>query len=592
MLVLDCDQTLWRGVCGEDGPLGVVIDPPRRALQEFAIAQREAGMLLCLCSKNSEEDVFSVFDGHPDMLLRREHLAGSRINWRPKSENLRSLAEELNVGLDSFILLDDNPLECAEVRARHPEVLALTLPQDPARISFFLEHVWAFDRLAGTAEDAQRANFYRQNTARERLRGGSLTFGDFIESLALDVRLFRPERGHLARVAQLTRRTNQFNNSSLRRQEQEIEDLLGSGRAECVAVEVRDRFGDYGLVGVVIFRIEGEALTAESLLLSCRALGRGVEHRMVAWLGEQAVSRGVRWVEIPYIDTGRNQPARHFLEEIGGGPITRDDGSRLFRIEGSAAATVRYRPEERSEVSTEESRTLPSPPSSPARADSARRRADVDRLIDVATNLHSVEPILARINAERRRPRPPLAAAFGEPRTDLQRKLTEIWAEALGLDRVGIDDDFFELGGTSLQATIVVNRLEQELGQELEASLIFDTPTVAALTERLRVRGAAAAIGAIRRTEAGARDRRVVPCSFAQQRLWFLDQFEPGNPVYNERQAIRLRGALRQAELRQALAAIVARHESLRTDVPDHRRPPHAGRGGTRSLAPFRDGPR
>jgi amino acid adenylation domain-containing protein/HAD superfamily phosphatase (TIGR01681 family) len=153
VIVLDCDGTLWRRTCGEDGVGGIALDLPYRALQEFMLAQHDAGMLLCVCSKNDEEDVLEVFERCPDMLLRREHIVSWQVNWRSKSENIKRLAEELQLGLESFIFLDDNPAECVEVQTNCPDVLTLQLPQDPDSIPGFLRHVWAFDYVQITAKD-------------------------------------------------------------------------------------------------------------------------------------------------------------------------------------------------------------------------------------------------------------------------------------------------------------------------------------------------------------------------------------------------------------------------------------------------------
>jgi HAD superfamily phosphatase (TIGR01681 family) len=169
VIVLDCDQTLWSGVCAEDGPRGIRLDPARKALQEFMRAQHDAGMLLCLCSKNQETDVLDVFSHRLEMPLRREHFSACRLNWRPKSENLKSLAAELQLGLDSFVLVDDNPLECAEVEANCPEVLTLQLPENIDRVPQFLKHCWVFDHLKLTAEDRRRNQLYRQERKRELL---------------------------------------------------------------------------------------------------------------------------------------------------------------------------------------------------------------------------------------------------------------------------------------------------------------------------------------------------------------------------------------------------------------------------------------
>ena len=175
-IALDCDDTLWAGICGEDGPQGVTLDAPRRALQEFMSARQLEGMLLALCSKNNEADVVETFAAHPEMPLRIEDFAARRVNWESKGANLAALAGELGLGLDSFILVDDNPKECTEAEAGAPDVLALPLPPEPEDIPEFLKHVWAFDRARTTAEDRERARMYRQNAERTRAErsGGNL----------------------------------------------------------------------------------------------------------------------------------------------------------------------------------------------------------------------------------------------------------------------------------------------------------------------------------------------------------------------------------------------------------------------------------
>ncbi len=250
VIALDCDYTLWSGICGEDGVAGVKIDPPFRGLQEFIVAQQAAGKLICLCSKNQEEDVFAVFDQHQDMVLKRHHLVNWRINWESKSENLKALATELQLSLDSFIFIDDNPVECAEVRANCPEVLTLQLPEQPDRIPQFLEHYWAFDQLQATEEDQQRTNLYQQNVQRQRLQQDSFSFSDFLAQLNLEIEISPMQNEQLSRVAQLTQRTNQFNLTTIRRSEAEIQQLCNLERLECRVVKVKDRFGDYGLVGL------------------------------------------------------------------------------------------------------------------------------------------------------------------------------------------------------------------------------------------------------------------------------------------------------------------------------------------------------
>jgi amino acid adenylation domain-containing protein/FkbH-like protein len=316
VLVMDCDDTLWKGVCGEDGAQGIELDEARRVLQEFVVAQHDEGMLICLCSKNNEEDVFEVFRCRTEMPLRREHLTAWRVNWQPKSESLKSLAGELNLGLESFILIDNDPVICMEVQANCPEVLTIQLPAEIERIPRFLQHIWAFDRLQVTDEDRKRTAFYQQTGQREHLRNASLNLEDFLSAIELKVRLAPMQQHELARVAQLTERTNQFNVSVIRRSASEIQRLCQTGQFECLVVEASDRFGDYGLVGVVIFTTTASNLKVDTFLLSCRAMGRQVEHRMLAKLGEIALERRLAGVEISFRPTAKNQPALDFLNSV------------------------------------------------------------------------------------------------------------------------------------------------------------------------------------------------------------------------------------------------------------------------------------
>jgi FkbH-like protein len=279
-------------------------------------------------------------DHHPDMPLKREHLLSWRINWNRKSENLRSLADELKLGLDSFILLDDDPLECAEVQASCPEVLTLQLPPEPHKIAKFLSHVWAFDQLKVTDEDGHRTALYRQSLQSARLQQESLTFTDFLASLNLEVDTSMAAPHQLARVAQLVERTNQFNFTGIRRTEGEIRRLCDAGSHRCLVTRVSDRFGDYGLVGAMIFAAGRDALDVDTCLLSCRVLGRGVEHRMLARLGAIALEHGLDWVAIRFIRTKKNQPALDFLNSIGAlyrEPL--EDGF-LFRLPAREVAAL------------------------------------------------------------------------------------------------------------------------------------------------------------------------------------------------------------------------------------------------------------
>jgi FkbH-like protein len=341
VIVLDCDGTLWRGSCAEEGPLGVAVDPPYQALQQLMVQQHDAGMLLCLCSKNRPEDVHAVFDRHPAMRMARHHVIAERIDWRPKPESLRSLSEELGLGLHSFVFVDDNPVECAAVRASCPEVWTCQLPAAAEEIPRLLRHVWAFDHLHVTVEDRRRTDLYRQRAERERLRQQAPSLGEFLAGLGLEVLIAELEPGQLQRAAQLTQRTNQLNFTTIRRSVPELERALGSGELQGRGVEVRDRFGEYGLVGLLLFRCGGGTLWVDTFLLSCRVLGRGVEHRMLAALGDLAWQQGLERVAIPFVPSERNCPAAGFLADIARGGEEPWEAGSLFVLSAAQAAAVR-----------------------------------------------------------------------------------------------------------------------------------------------------------------------------------------------------------------------------------------------------------
>jgi FkbH-like protein len=481
VVVLDCDNTLWKGVCAEAGPGGVEIGPAHRFLQDFALRQKEAGKLLCLCSKNNPEDVFSVFDG-PEMRLRREDLVAWRIGWQPKSESLRSLAEELGLGLESFVLVDDNPVECAEVRAACPEVITLQLPEEPERIQPFLRHAWIFDSLRVSDEDRRRTSLYQQNLSRERTRSDALTLREFLEKLELQVDIRPMDDGQLARVSQLTQRTNQLNTTTIRRSEAEVQALLREGGAECLTVRVRDRFGDYGLVGVVFFAVAGGSLAVDTLLLSCRVLGRYVEHRVIAHLGRIALDRGLERIEIRFRPTERNAPVRDFLGSLDGA-----GGEAGFALSARAAAELSCLPEDGQPSAAQ---AAPSAQEAPAR--SASRGRDGGRHSDllqrIATGLVDAEEIARRAEAGARASR---AASSGErvpPRDPLEEELAEIWKEVLGVAEVGVEDNFLTSGGHSLLGTVLMSRIQKAFGVEMELAVLFRAPTIAALARELETR--------------------------------------------------------------------------------------------------------
>ena len=467
VLVLDADNTLWGGIVGEDGPAALQMDGPWQALREFALTKRESGMLLCLCSKNQESDVDRVFaERADDLILKREDFTGWKVNWNPKSQSIRELADELNLGLDSFVFIDDNPAEIGEVAARCPGVLTLTLPESPTTIPPFLQHLWALDLAPATDADATRAEFYRQESARRELRQKAPAFADFLRGLELHVEISEATADDLPRLAQLTKRTNQFNANPLRLDESDLVQRLEAG-ATCLTVHVADRFGDYGLVGAMLYTYDGKAnaLAVELFMLSCRAMGKGVERAMLITLGARARDLGAESVEVSYLESDRNEPCRRFFESVGG-----------FALPAYEAAELSHRPPE------------PEEKTSPISSDAVRAQGiplfDAALAQRIATELSDPQTVHALATAEKR-PRPDLSQALVKPGTATQKRLAAIWQEILGVEEIGLEDPFSALGGSSIQLVRLHVALKREFGSTLELVELFELPTIAVQAARL-----------------------------------------------------------------------------------------------------------
>ncbi|GHO82466.1 non-ribosomal peptide synthetase/type I polyketide synthase [Dictyobacter formicarum] len=573
VIAVDCDNTLWKGVCGEDGAMGVELSAPYLDLQRFLVAQQEAGMLICLCSKNNMSDVLDVFAKRPEMPLQLKHLVANHINWQAKSQNLLELARELQLGMDSFIFIDDNPLECAEVQQYCPQVFTLLLPPETTQWSEYLKHIWLFDHLRLTQEDRKRTEMYQQNSARLRLQQEAPTFKEFLAGLELEIHINPIGESHLARVAQLTQRTNQFNTTMRRYSANEITHYLSKPGQEGLVVEVSDRFGDYGKVGVMLFALHDEALVVDTFLMSCRSMGRGVEHRMLAYLGMRAQKMGLQRVLIPFQPSEKNKPALDFLEQVQTESKQADaNGVITYDFSSASLVNLSYPLLEETAVPAIENDNIP------RNEDVAQAKQATDAItipgpmqivpqdiLRIAHELSSAERVLQIIRRWKKRPVdsvPPQDMAQSRTETHL----AELWQQLLHLERVSIHDSFFGLGGHSLLATQLLSRIATTFGIRLPLQVIFEKPTIAQQAEQIdtilrdtdRLLVELPVIHHITGDEA-------LPLSFAQQRLWFLDQLAPGNPSYNIPLRIRLQGTLDIAALQLSLQEIVQRHAILRT---------------------------
>jgi FkbH-like protein len=291
-IIVDCDNTLWGGVIGEDGLSGIALgdDYPGSVFRDFQhqlLTLRSQGVMVALCSKNNEADVWEVFNRHDGMLLKRDHIVAHRINWQDKASNICSLSEELNIGLDSLVFVDDSSFEIAHIGKALPTVTCLQVPNDLALFPHTISSCRLFDQEHISEEDRVRSVMIVQERDRKTL-SAAMDPKEFRRALELVVEIFECGPEHIGRVTQLINKTNQFNLTTRRKTAAEVEALCRDALWDVLAVRVSDRFGDYGLVGVIILRTAEQTIEIETLLMSCRVLGRGVEEAIFAKIGEIA----------------------------------------------------------------------------------------------------------------------------------------------------------------------------------------------------------------------------------------------------------------------------------------------------------------
>jgi len=319
VVVADCDNTLWTGIVAEDGPTGVTIDSGRKALQWALSEQCSLGRLLCLSSRNNEADVWQVFEHNPEMLISRDQIIASRINWKPKHESLTEISSELGLPLDSFVFLDDDPVVCAEIRSTLPEVLVIQVPAQSEQLQSFVHHVWAFDKPKVTPEDRQRVDYYRRDRMTRELRAQCSSYEEFLQGLGVRVTLTKMVQADALRISQLLHRTNQFNSNRMPLSESELLAYVASSDRGCLVVRASDRFGDHGLAGCLLFSIIDSELVVETLAVSCRVLGRNVEMRILEELNSFAASLSCTRILFRFVSTQRNKPAKIFLDAVAEG---------------------------------------------------------------------------------------------------------------------------------------------------------------------------------------------------------------------------------------------------------------------------------
>ena len=343
-LILDLDNTVWGGVIGDDGLAGIRIaqgdatGEAHLSIQAMALALRGRGVVLAVCSKNTDAVARVPFRDSPEMLLREDHIAVFQANWDDKATNIRAIAQELSLGLDAMVFLDDNPMERDIVRRMVPQVAVPELPEDPALYARTLAAAGYFEATTFSAEDRSRAEMYQQNARRATLQAQAGDLGAYLASLQMEISFAPFDAAGRARISQLINKSNQFNLTTRRYPEAEVAAVEAEPGCFTLQVRLVDKFGDNGMISCVVARPRGPGeWEIDTWLMSCRVLGRGVERMVLREVMRHAREHGVHRLIGVYLPTSRNQLVEDHYEKLGFTLLARGpDGASEWEIDADA----------------------------------------------------------------------------------------------------------------------------------------------------------------------------------------------------------------------------------------------------------------
>ncbi|PNG26968.1 methoxymalonyl-ACP biosynthesis protein [Methylocella silvestris] len=326
-LVLDLDNTLWGGVIGDGGLEGIALGQGSAAGEAFLDFQRYAqtlsrrGVILAVCSKNDEINARAPFQKHPEMILKETDIACFVANWSDKAQNIRTIAASLNIGLDALVFADDNPAERGLIRRELPMVAVPELPEDPADYVSTIARGGYFEAVAVTGEDRERGSQYAGNAQREKLRETVTDVASYLAALKMEL-IFQPfDRIGLPRIVQLANKTNQFNLTTIRYVERDLERVIDDPRCVSLQLRLKDVYGDNGIIALILGRMQGQDLFIETWLMSCRVLGRQVEEATLQLIAARAEASGARRLIGEYRPTAKNGMVREHYEKLGFAPL-------------------------------------------------------------------------------------------------------------------------------------------------------------------------------------------------------------------------------------------------------------------------------
>lgn len=341
-IIFDCDNTLWKGVIGEDGMEGIDLSAASHhgkfynMVHHMAVFLSKRGVIVGICSKNNEADVMEVFANHKDMILKEEHVVIKKINWQDKATNLREIASELNIGIDSLVFVDDSSFEINLIREQLPEVVAI---QVPANISEYpellLKNIYKYFNLVLNADDAKKTEMYKQQFQRENSKNAFASIDDYLSSLEIELKILKDDTAYIPRISQLTQKTNQFNLTTLRYTEGQVEQFMASETQFVFAMFVKDKFGDSGLTGVCIVKqdeTDPKKAVIDSLLMSCRILGRKIEYVYINTIIDYLREKGYEQLSAEFIPTKKNAQVESFYDTVGLTPVATANGSKSYSL--------------------------------------------------------------------------------------------------------------------------------------------------------------------------------------------------------------------------------------------------------------------
>lgn len=337
-LALDLDNTLWGGVVGDEGYDGIQIDPNHAvgeaylAFQEYVLSLKERGVILAVCSKNDEAIAKEPFEKNPHMRLKLADIACFVANWEDKASNLKRIATELNIGVDSLVFFDDNPAEREIVKKYVPEVEVIEVPEDPALYVTALDEAAPFEWVQLTKEDVARPASYVENRKREALKTSFVDYEEYLRALAMRGTAGEPEITDVGRFSQLINKSNQFNLRTQRYTEGQIHAFLDDADYYCLCVRLRDMFSDYGIISCVILKFSGKECFIDTWVMSCRVLKRGVENLMFKKILELAKTRGCSCVRAEYIRTKKNAMVENFYDDLGFTAVAQEEGRTEYLL--------------------------------------------------------------------------------------------------------------------------------------------------------------------------------------------------------------------------------------------------------------------